>query len=32
MASKGMLEEVFRLPLVPLKAKNKETLLATFKK
>ncbi|MFA7125016.1 MAG: 4-hydroxy-tetrahydrodipicolinate synthase [Sphaerochaetaceae bacterium] len=32
MASKGMLEEIFRLPLVPLKAKNKETLLATFKK
>jgi 4-hydroxy-tetrahydrodipicolinate synthase len=31
MSSKGMLEEVFRLPLVPLKAKNKETLLATFK-
>lgn len=31
MASKGMLEEVFRLPLVPLKAVNKEKLLATFK-
>jgi len=31
MASKGMLEEVFRLPLVPLNTLHKETLLATFK-
>ncbi|HPE94306.1 MAG: 4-hydroxy-tetrahydrodipicolinate synthase [Spirochaetales bacterium] len=31
MASKGLLEEVFRLPLVPLTTLHKETLLATFK-
>jgi 4-hydroxy-tetrahydrodipicolinate synthase len=31
LAMKGMLEEEYRLPLVPLSAKNKETLKATLK-
>lgn len=30
MASKGMMEEVFRLPLCELREQNKKTLLATF--
>ncbi len=30
MAAKGMLEEVFRLPLAPLTDQHKQTLLATF--
>ncbi|MDR1893138.1 MAG: 4-hydroxy-tetrahydrodipicolinate synthase [Spirochaetales bacterium] len=30
MAAKGLLKEVFRLPLAPLKEENKRTLLATF--
>ena len=30
MASKGMMEEVFRLPLCELREQNRKTLLATF--
>jgi len=31
LAMKGLMEEEYRLPLVPMSAKNKETLKATLK-